>query len=103
MDQEIQKKIPNDLLHGNTFVLGAIFRSGCFIPKPAIYRYKYPPTLNLDADDRVDKKPNYALQPNEKPMEPLMSIPMLMEQGEAAGMKILEVDYHTKFAILVTT
>jgi hypothetical protein len=53
------KKIPSDLLHGNTLVVGTIFNSGWFEPNPAIYKYKYPILEDRDSDARLDKKPNY--------------------------------------------
>jgi hypothetical protein len=96
------KKIPGDLLFGNTLLVGDIFSSGWFSPNPAFYKYKYPVKEDKDADDRLDKKPNYDLDPAGKRPEKRMSIPMLTEQAEAAGVRLLEVDAHRKLGIYLT-
>jgi hypothetical protein len=95
------KKIPKDLLHGNTFLVGEIFSSAWFKPNPAIYKYKYPVTEDKDSDKRLDGKPNYDMAPAGKPPEPKMSIPVLREQMEAAGLRLLEVDAKTKLGIFL--
>jgi hypothetical protein len=96
------KKIPGDLLFGNTLLVGDIFSSGWFSPNPAFYKYKYPVKEDKDADDRLDKKPNYDMNPAGKPPEKRMSIPMLTEQADAAGVRLLEVDAHRRLGIFLT-
>lgn len=96
------KKIPNDLLHGNAFIIGEKFSSAWFQPNPAIYKYKYPIAEDRDADDRPDKKPNYDRNLAGTPPEKRMSIPMLREQAEAAGIRLVQVDYGNKFAVLLS-
>jgi len=93
-------KIPNDLLHGNGFLVGETFTSAWFKPNPAIYRYKYPSKVDHDADDRVDRKPSYEKDLAGKPKETRMSLPALEEQAGAAGIRLVRVDYGKKLAIL---
>ncbi len=95
------KKIPSDLLHGNTLVVGTIFNSGWFEPNPALYKYKYPILEDRDSDARLDKKPNYDRDLAGKPPEKRMSIPMVQEQAEAAKLRLLEVDARTKLGIFL--
>jgi hypothetical protein len=95
------KKIPSDLLHGNTLVVGTIRNSGWFEPNPALYKYKYPISEDRDADDRLDKKPNYDRDLAGKAPEKRMSIPMVQEQAEAAKLRLLEVDARTKLGIFL--
>jgi hypothetical protein len=95
------KKIPRDLLHGNTFLVGEIFSSSWFTPNPAIYKYKYPINEDKDSDKRLDGKPSYDMGPAGKPPESRMSTPVLREQLEAAGLRLLEVDARTKLGIFL--